>query len=103
MNWRLTGAFFGRPLACSSLLNQRVLPAAIAVPLKLNTLEVALVDGVQRSSSSSRVGRKRDGGVERSPARRRADRRESQLIILFLEKRRRWEPTLVPGLSASGG
>src|SRR5258708_927332 len=51
--WTVTGPDpLGMPLTVSALLNQRELPAGIAVPLKFAVIEDT-VDGTRRSSNSS--------------------------------------------------
>src|SRR5262249_52475350 len=79
----VAGLAAGRPLTFRTLLNQRELPGWIAVPLKLETIE--LTEGCSRSSSASRSGRKRRFAAP--PGRRRGgvfserpNRLSSQLI-----------------------
>src|SRR5262245_35893524 len=73
----------GRPVAVKELLNQRVSPAGIAVPLKLAAI-VDTVEGTQRASScSSRSGRFERGLLPRREGvrlRKRGERRERKLM-----------------------
>jgi hypothetical protein len=56
--WSVTGAFLGSPLAVKALLNQIVLPARMAAPLKLPVIDDT-VDGTVRSSNWRTAGRTR--------------------------------------------